>query len=144
MVLSANLMPTEIYISFVEELIKEYYDGNQRVYWVFGRNAAKTTLGEKGLLNVYIRRKRSPKDFISSILARIWTNYFDEGRESFELEGNVVHARVLDLPNYHPIYEFTIMGYTENALEIVGINVKEIKKIKSSAKEIYYQFVVDL
>ena len=54
-----------------------------------------------------------------------------------------MHARLLDLPIYHPYFELTTMGYVKKALEIIGVTVKESKKIKSSAKETYYQFFLD-
>lgn len=136
-------IPIDIYLSFIDELTKEYYNGNQRVYWGFGESAAQTSLSEEGFLNIFVRNKKNPKSFINFVLARIWNNYFDMGREEFEIEGNLLHARLLDLPRYHPYFELTTMGYVKKALEIVGIKVKEARKIKSSAKETYYQFVLD-
>ncbi|MFX0028396.1 MAG: hypothetical protein ACFE8B_04260 [Candidatus Hermodarchaeota archaeon] len=133
----------DLFLPFIDELTKEYYNGNQRVYWGFGETAAQTSLSEGGHLNVFIRSKKNPRSFINYALARIWQNYFDMGREEFELEGDLLHARLLDLPRYHPYIEFTTMGYIKKTLEIVGVEVKEIKKIKSSAKETYYQFLLE-
>ena len=55
-----------------------------------------------------------------------------------------MHAYVLDMPLLPIYFEYTNMGYVQKALEIIGVQVKEIIKIKSSVKEIYYKFVLDL
>ncbi|MFX1280386.1 MAG: hypothetical protein ACFFA3_13340 [Promethearchaeota archaeon] len=136
-------IPVDIFLLFIDELTKEYYNGNQRVYWGFGESAAQTSLSEDGYFNIFVKNTQNPKSFIKFVLARIWHNYFDMGREEFELEGNLLHARLLDLPRYHPYIELTTMGYVKKALEIVGVKVKETKKIKSSAKETYYQFLLE-
>ena len=36
------------------------------------------------------------------------------------------------------------MGYIEKALEIIGVQVKETIKVKGTAKEMHYKFVLDL
>ncbi|MFX1571518.1 MAG: hypothetical protein ACFFB0_02135 [Promethearchaeota archaeon] len=142
--LSSTRIPIDIYLSFIDELTQEFYNGNQRIYWGFGEQGAQTALSEDGHLNIFVRVKRSPENFIKYVLARIWTNYFDMGREEFKLEGNILHARILDLPKYHPYFELTTMGYIKKALELIGLTVEKTTKIKSSAKEIYYQFILNL
>ncbi len=101
-------------------------------------------MSEKGPFHVYLRRKREPKDFITKVIPRIWDNYYDEGSTKNILEGNIMHAYVLDLPFYHVYFEYVVMGYRQKALELMGIHVKETVKVKGTAKEIYYKFVLDL
>ena len=52
----------------------------------FGEQAAQISLNEQGHLNVYIKQKGTPGNFINSFLAHIWTHYFDEGIEKIEIE----------------------------------------------------------
>ncbi|MFX1389953.1 MAG: hypothetical protein ACFE9Z_07830 [Promethearchaeota archaeon] len=125
-------------------MIKEFHNGNQKVLWSFGEQSAQISLNEQGYLNAYIKLKRTPVDFINSFLAHIWTHYFVGGTEKIEIEGDILHVQLLDFPKYHPYLELTTMGYIKKALELVGITIREAKKIESSAKEIYYQFTLDL
>jgi len=60
------------------------------------------------------------------------------------LEGNIIHAYILDLPIYHAYFEYTTMSFNKKVSELFGIPVKETIKVKSSPKEIYYKFVLEL
>ncbi|MFX1389952.1 MAG: hypothetical protein ACFE9Z_07825 [Promethearchaeota archaeon] len=142
-VLASSNIPIDLYLSFMTELIKEFYNGDERVYWRFGSGAARSSLAEGGYFDVFTKHQKSPEKFIKFVLARIWNSYFDMGRQEFLLEGNILHARLLDLPKYHPYFELVSMGYIKGALDVIGIKAKDIKKIKSSAKETYYQYTLD-
>lgn len=138
-----SLIPLDSYFSFIDKLIQEFHGGNQKVLWSFGEQAAHIALNEQGYLKAYTKQKRTPKDFINTFLAHIWTHYFDEGVEKIEIKGDTLHVQLLDFPKYHPFFEFVTMGYIKKALELVGVTVKKTAKIKNSEEEIYYQFVLD-
>ncbi|MFX1389951.1 MAG: hypothetical protein ACFE9Z_07820 [Promethearchaeota archaeon] len=142
-IIGVSQIPIDLYLPLVDDVIKEFYNGNHKVLWGFGEYAAQISLSDQGYFNVYIKEK-TPENFINNFLAHIWTQYYDEGMEEFEIEGNILHARIFNLPKYHPHFELITMGYIKKALELIGVNVKETTKIKSSAEEIYYQFTLDL
>jgi len=143
-ILAVTPIPAEKFITFLDAMLKEFYNNDEKIYWRFGKLSAKFSLSEKGPFHVYLRRKREPKDFITKVIPRIWDNYYDEGSTKNILEGNIMHAYVLDLPFYHVYFEYVVMGYRQKALELMGIHVKETVKVKGTAKEIYYKFVLDL
>ncbi|MFX1389954.1 MAG: hypothetical protein ACFE9Z_07835 [Promethearchaeota archaeon] len=142
-ILATTPISIELYIALADELVKEYHNGDQRILWDFGEQAAQKALSEGGMFNVFLRNIRNPENFIKFFQARIWNQYYDEGRIEFELEENILHVRLLDLQLHHIYFELTIMGYVKKTLQLVGLTVKETTKIASSKKEIYYQFLLD-
>ncbi len=143
-ILATTEIPMEKYISFIDAMLKEFYNGDEKIYWRLGRLSAKFTLSEKGPFHAFVRSKREPKEFLSKILHRLWDMNFTGGNAKNEVEGNILHAYIYDLPKYHIYFEYVVMGYIEKALEIIGAKVKEITKVKGTAKEIHYKFVLDL
>ncbi|KKM93097.1 hypothetical protein LCGC14_1211880 [marine sediment metagenome] len=143
-ILPTTLIPVEKFIKFLNAMLKEFYNGDEKIYWRYGEEAAKTSLSEKGPFHIYVKRKREPKDFITKVIPRIWKMYYEGGSTKNVLEGNIMHAYILDLPLYHPYFEYTTMGYRQKALELMGIQVGEFIKVKGTAKETYYKFVLEL
>ncbi|KKM85049.1 hypothetical protein LCGC14_1293020 [marine sediment metagenome] len=143
-ILATTQVPVDEFISFIDAMVKEYYNGDEKIIWRFGRQVAKYSLSEKGPFYAFIRSKREPEAFISKILHRIWSMYYDEGRAKNELEGNIMHAYILDLPKYYRYIEYSVMGFIQQAIELIGVLVKETVKVKSSAREIHYKFVLEL
>lgn len=143
-VIATTNIPLEEYITFLDTMLKEFYKNDEKMYWILGKLSAIYTLSEKGPFHAYIRTKRDPESFISKILHRVWNMYYDEGSVKYQVKENIMHAYILDLPKYHIYFEYNNMGYAEKALGIIGVQVKETIKVKSSAKEIYYKFVLDL
>ena len=144
LILPTTLIPVEKFIVFLDAMLKEFYNGDEKTYWRYGEEAAKTSLSEKGPFHIYVKHKKEPKDFIIKVIPRFWNNYYDGGSTSNMLEGNIMHAYMLDLPVCHPYFEYTTMGYRQKALELMGIHVKETIKVRSTPKETYYKFVLDL
>ncbi len=143
-ILATTQVPIEEFISFTYSMVKEYYYGDEKIIWRFGRQVAKYSLSEKGPFYAFIRNIREPEAFISKILHRLWSMYYDDGRAKNVLEGNIMHAYIVDLPRYYFYIEQSVMGFIEQALELTGVLVKETIKVKGSAKEIHYKFVLDL
>ncbi len=143
-ILPTSKIPAESYLALEDALIKEFYKSDTKKFWRSGEIGAKVMLKEGGPFHVYVKHKRNPKDFIANVLPRVWKMYYDEGSAKYELEGNIAHFYILDLPIYHIFFEYSTMGWIKKALEITGVSVKEIIKVKGTAKEIYYKFVLDL
>ncbi|KKN35726.1 hypothetical protein LCGC14_0780670 [marine sediment metagenome] len=143
-ILATTMIPVETYLVFQDAMLKELYNGDEKTYWRFGEEAAKTSLSENGPFHIYVKHKREPKDFITKVIPRIWKMYYDGGSTKNVLEGNIMHGYILDLPIYHVYFEYITMGYRQKALELMGIHVKETIKVKGTAKETYYKFVLDL
>ncbi len=145
-ILPTSEIPIEEFIRFQEEIVKEFYNGDEKIYWKFGERSAETSLSEGGPLHIFVKKKglSALENFTKKILPSIWPIYYDEGRTVTTLKGNIIHASILDLPLYHIYFEYVVMGYIQKGLELIGVPVKETIKVKSSANDSYYNFVLDL
>ncbi len=143
-VLATTKIPLEEYLAFMDARVKEFNNGDEKIFWKFGKQAAIVSLRESGPYYAFIRSKRTPESFFSSILHRVWTMTYDEGIAKNVAEGNIFHVYIRDLPRYHPYFEYSVMGFVLKALELYGTTIKEIIKVKASAKEIYYKLILDL
>ncbi len=143
-ILAITNIPVEEFIAFLDVMVKEFYNGDEEVYRILGKLAAKFTLKEGGLFHIYIKRKREPKDFITKILYRVWSMFYDEGSVKYEVDGNITHLYILDMPIYHVFFEYVTTGFAQKALELIGVSIKDVTKVKGSAKETHYKFVLDL
>ncbi|KKN07329.1 hypothetical protein LCGC14_1068260 [marine sediment metagenome] len=143
-ILPTSQIPAEQYLALQDAVVKVFYNGDEKMYWRFGEGAARTTLSEDGPFHIYVKRKREVKDFIENVLGRIWNMFYDEGSVKYEVEGNIAHLHIFNVPLYHVFFEYSTMGYVQKALEIMGVLVKETIKVKGSAKETHYKFVLDL
>ncbi|MFX1295967.1 MAG: hypothetical protein ACFFD2_14095 [Promethearchaeota archaeon] len=143
-ILATTKIPIDTFILFQDAMIKEFNNGNKEIWWKYGGIAAKQTLSDKGPFRIFLKRRRTPKEFINNLLHRVWNLYYDAGIAKNELEGNNMHIYLLNMPKYYIYIEYTVMGFLQKSLELVGISVKKTVKIKGSAEEIHYKFVLDL
>ncbi|KKM93096.1 hypothetical protein LCGC14_1211870 [marine sediment metagenome] len=143
-VLATTKIPLEDFLAFMDAMVKEFYNDDEKIFWKFGKQAAIVSLRESGPYYAFMRSKRTPESFFSSILHRVWTMTYDEGIAKNVVEGNFFHVYILNLPLYHVYLEYSTMGFVKKALELYGTTIKEIIKVKASAKEIYYKLILDL
>jgi hypothetical protein len=145
-ILPSSLMSIDNFMQFQEAIVKEFYNGDEKIYWKFGEHSAEYAMSEKGPYSIYLAKSKTEdkKHFLTQVLPRIWHRYYDEGKTVNELKMNKLHSYVLDLPVYYSYFEYSVMGFTKKVLELINIKVKEIKKIKSSAEEIYYIYTLEL
>ncbi len=143
-ILPTSQIPADLYLALQDAVVSEFHNGDEKIFWKFGERAARNTLSEKGPFHIYVKRKREPKDFITNVLGRIWNMFYDEGSVKYEVEGNIAHLYILDMPLYHLYFEYSTVGYVVKALEIMEVSVKETIKVKGSAKETHYKLILDL
>ncbi len=143
-ILATTSIPVEEFIAFQDEVINEFYNGDFKMTWKLGEKSAENSLSENGPFHIFLKHKRKPQDFLSNVLPRIWKMYYDEGRSKYVFDGNIMHAYILDLPKYYAYFEYVVMGFTQKFLELIEVPIKEITKIKGSAEEIHYRFLLDL
>ena len=61
----------EEFLAFIDEVIKEFYNGDYKMTWKLGEKSAETGLSENGPFHVFLKRKTEPRYFLSNILHRI-------------------------------------------------------------------------
>ncbi len=143
MIMTITLIPLDKFVIFLDEIIKEFFNNDNKAYWLFGMTSAKFALSENGPYHSYLLT-RDIKQFVEAVMPELWETYFDGGKLDAVLENNIIHIRITGLPMNHVYFEYLIMGYFQQALKVFGENaeVTKIKGFSSGDQDIYYQFKI--
>jgi hypothetical protein len=143
MIMSITPIPVEKHLFFLDEMLKEFFNNDKNQYQIFGRVAAKFSLSPGGAYHSYLRVSDLNR-FVSEVSPKLWSTYFDGGKLTGELKGNVAHFKITDVPIKHIYFEYMVIGFYKQAFKIFGKKVVE-KKIKSFARGddmIHYQYEI--
>ena len=134
-------IPMDKFILFLDEMIKEFFDNDMMHYVTFGKAAAQFALSSEGPYKSYLLTK-DIKQFVESVLPKLWSTYYDEGKVTTKFENNVVHLKITELQIKHYYFEQLLMGYFQKALKIFGKKnvAKQVRSISSGNDDIYFQF----
>lgn len=143
MIMSVTVIPLDKFILFLDEILKEYFNNDSKIYWVFGMASAKYALSPGGPYHSYLLTK-DMKQFIESGMPKLWSTYFDGGRLDARLENNIAHLKITDLPIKHVYFEYLVMGYLQQALRVFGKKAAEnrVRGFSSGDDDIYYKFEI--
>jgi hypothetical protein len=141
MIMPVTLLPVNKYIMFLNELIDEYFNNDEKVYWMFGMVAAKYALSPGGPYKSHLHTN-DIKQFVEQDMPQIWSSFFDGGLFSAKFENNVVHLKITGLPVNNVYFEYFIMGYFKQAMKVFGrISVETcVMGFSKDDKDIYYQY----
>jgi hypothetical protein len=136
-------IPVAKFILFLDELIREFFDNDMMQYVTFGKASAQFALSSEGPYKSYLLTK-DIKQFVASVLPKLWSTYFDEGKVTTLFENNIVHFKITELQFKHYYFEKLLMGYFQKALKIFGKKTvaKQVRSISSGDKDIYFQFAL--
>ena len=134
-------VPLDKFILFLDELVKEFFNNDMMQYVTFGKVAAQFALSEEGMYKSYLLTKDT-KQFVESVLPKLWSTYFDEGTPTTLFENNVAHLKISGLQIKHLYFEYLIMGFFQKALKIFGKKTvaKKVRSLASGDDDIYFQF----
>ena len=140
-IMSVTPIPVDNFILFLDELCKEFFNNDKMQYLTFGKQAAQFALSSEGPYKSYLLTK-DIKQYIESVLPRLWSTYFDEGKPTALFENNIVHFKITGLTIKHTYFEYLIMGYFQQALKIFGKKTvaKRIRSLSSGDDDIYFQY----
>ena len=143
MILSIALIPVEKHLFFLDELIKEFFNNDKKLFFMFGKVAAKFTLSPGGSRHAFLLVK-TLKQFVEIGMPQIWTSLYDESVLTANLENNIAHVKITQIPIKSVDFEFMTVGYFKQALKIFGkkSNEKCIRGFSKGDKDIYYQFEI--
>ena len=119
MIMSITLIPMDKFIIFLDEMCKEFFNNDKMQYVTFGKVAAQFALSPEGPYKSYLLTK-DIKQFVESVLPKLWSTYFDEGIATAKLENNVAHLKITGLQIKHIYFEYLVMGYFQQALKMFG------------------------
>ena len=134
-------VPMDKFIIFLDELVKEFFNNDMMQYVTFGKLAAQFALSSEGPYKSYLLTKDT-KQFVESVLPKLWSTYFDEGKATALFENNVAHLKITELQIKHYYFEYLVMGYYQKALKIFGKKsvAKKVRSLASGGDDIYFQF----
>lgn len=143
MILSIALIPVEKHLFFLDELIKEFFNNDKKLFFMFGKVAAKFTLSPGGSRHSFLLVK-TLKQFVEVSMPQIWTSLYDESVLTANLENNIAHFKITQIPIKSVDFEVMTVGYFKQALKIFGkkSNEKCIRGFSKGDNDIYYQFEI--
>lgn len=120
-ILATSWIPWEVFARFNDDVLRDFYAGDEQSYWRFGRKSA-----EWGLLQgpyKHMLEKRNITEFANSA-PNLYRNYFSDGRAAATVtdQERTVELVLEDIgPSYRSTYmEYAIMGYFERGLELLS------------------------
>jgi hypothetical protein len=134
----------EEFLAINDEIIDRFFHGNTRAYFELGRASARWALTE-GPYKEYARRGLQA---LIELLPSLYRTYYAEttSRIELELDGSIVHYKILDLELWHPYLEYVIVAFAQGTMEVVTGQrtlAKPVRAGPSALKEgIYYQIVL--
>ena len=140
-IMSVTPIPVDKFILFLDEMCKEFFNNDRMQYVTFGKVAAQFALSPEGPYKSYLLTK-DIKQYVESVLPKLWSTYFDEGIGITKFENNVAHLKITGLLIKHHYFEYLIMGFFQKALKMFGKKTvaKQIRSLSSGDDDIYFQF----
>jgi hypothetical protein len=136
-------IPMDKFILFTDEMVKEFFDNDMMQYVTFGKVAAQFALSSEGPYKSYLLTK-DIKQFVASVIPKLWSTYFDEGKATTLLDNNVIHLKITEFQIKHYYFEKLLMGYFQKAIKLFGKKTvaKQVRGISSGDDDIYFQFAL--
>lgn len=143
MIMSVTIIPLDKFIVFLDEILKEFFNNDSKIYWLFGMASAKYALSKGGPYHSYLLSK-DVKQFVESAMPKLWITYFDGGKLDARFDNNVVHLMITGLPVKHVYFEYLVMGYLQQALRVFGKKSVQncVKGFSKGDDDIYYRFEI--
>jgi len=127
-VVAASIIPLPEFISFHNELVRRFFDGDPKAYFMLGEESARWAMTE-GPCRTFV----TGKDFegLGQSFPQTWTMYFAETSSycTTRVEGNVVELEAFDLPIWHPYFEYFVVGYFRGLLDMICANPIDVRQL---------------
>jgi len=140
-VLPVSAISAETFLDFSDALVRRFYAGDAWIYWRFGTDSASWALTEGPYANFL--GTRDLRAFLK-VAPALWQAYYSDGHFEAGLEPDAAHvwARI-ESPVHHVHFEYSVMGFVERALELVGADVRGHEVIHSYSRgddDVHYRF----
>jgi hypothetical protein len=140
-IMSITPIPAEKLFVLFDGMCKEFFDNDKMQYEMFGRVGAKAVLSPDGPYKSFMLTK-DIKQFVESVLPKVWSMYFDGGIATARLENNIAHIKITGIQIKHTYFEYLVMGYFKQALKMFGKKsvAKRVRSLSSGDDDIYFQY----
>ncbi|MBV9949546.1 MAG: hypothetical protein JOZ69_22075 [Myxococcales bacterium] len=137
---ASSLVPWRDFLAFHDELVRRFFGGDARIYHRLGEESAQWAL-TKGPYKKFLARK-DVRDFVDAI-PQLCTAYWESPSMVYRaaLQDGVVELEVVGLPQWHPYFEYLVVGYIKAALVLLsGDPVTVEQRRGGSGTEYRYEF----
>jgi hypothetical protein len=140
-IMSITPVPIEKHILFLDELLKEFFNNDEQLYGIFGVAAANYALSPGGPYQSYLLTK-DIKQFVESVMPKLWETYYDGGTVTTRLENNTVFLKITGFPIKHINFEKLLMSYFKQSLKIFGKKsvATMVRSVTSGDDDILFKF----
>ncbi len=141
MIMSITQMPVDKFTLFLDELIREFFNSDNKNYLIFGKVAAQFALSPGGHYYSYLLSS-DLKYVVESVMPKLWSTYFDEGILTSRIENDIVHIKITGVSSKHIYFEYLIAGYIQKGIKMFGRKSVEkcIRGFSKGDDDIYYQY----
>ncbi|MGD0277950.1 MAG: hypothetical protein ABSC11_01455 [Smithella sp.] len=141
-ILSVTPMPVEKLIICFDEMCKEFFNNDRMQYIKFGKAGAKAVLAPDGPYKSFMHITKDIKQFVESVLPKVWSTYFDSGVATALFVDNVAHIKVTGLQIKYNYFEYLVMGYFQQAIKMFGkkSSSKRIRSLAAGDEDMYFQY----
>ena len=136
-ILASTLIPWRPFLFFQDEMLAEFFSGDEKAYWIIGARSAEWALLEGPYKHFLVGREMSA--YVDAI-PRMSRGYFTFGDYAADLVGNVVRCAAKGLPVWHAYFEFMVMGFHKRAFELLGARVAARCLTPPRSKDFRYEF----
>jgi len=139
-------IPIEPFLAFCDRLVERYYEGDERAHWDFGEASARLAFGPGGPLERLLE-SQAVEEFLHTVPA-LWNAYYDQGRVLVDWIDSlrVGDVRLVEVPLHHVHFEYSVMGYLCQSLDLLGAKVGLMRTLSCFAAgdpEVHYQLHID-
>lgn len=139
-ILSTTLIPVDTFLAFMDELLVQFFDGDERAYWEMGARSADWALTE-GPYQFFAADPDIPRFILG--MERLWSIYFSTSTLRLGFDGRCVAAQASGLPVWHGYFEYMVMGYLQRAFELVGWRVTVECLTPQRSRDFRYHFSLE-
>jgi hypothetical protein len=140
-IMSITPIPVDKLIVIFDEMCKEFFDNDKMQYVKFGKAGAKGVLSPDGPYRSFMLTK-DMKQFVESVLPKIWSMYFDSGVATARLENNIAYIKITGIQIKYTYFEYLVMGYFQQAIKMFGKKsiAKKVRGLSNGDEDIYFQY----
>ncbi len=132
-VLPSSLIPAEKFITFIEMLTDEFFNGDPMSSWEAGRQAADWAFNVGPYQSLL--KNKDLDSFIENVIPILWSLYFTEGKVDVSRSDNSITVRITNVPVRHITMEYSVLGFLERSFEILTGKKPKINREKKLVED---------
>jgi len=138
-VLATTLIPVDAFLAFMDEVLAQFFTGDERAYWEIGARSADWALTE-GPYQLFLA-DRDIGRFLAG-MEQLWSVHFTASRLQLSFDGRCVEAQASGLPIWHGYFEYMVMGYLQRAFELAGWRTTAERLTPPRTRDFRYRFTL--